>query len=79
MLAADLTIKLNVPLGGVDYAFLERIIHQALTEHQVPVVDVEMDGVRVIDSPLGPEPLPAPDAPIGPAGSPMTRPPGARY
>lgn len=78
MLAADLTIKLDLPFGAVDYALIERVIHEALTEARIPVVDVEMDGTREVDAPLGGT-LGPPDSPIGPAGAPLTRPPGGRY
>lgn len=75
MLAADITIKLDLPLGAVDFALIERLVHQSLGEHGIPVVDVEMDGLRVVDSPLGPE---NPLGPIDP-GYPRTPPPGARF
>lgn len=68
MLAADLTIKLDLPFGAVDYAFIERIVHEALLAQQVPVVDVEMDGLRDLGTAL-PETLGPPDRPLpGPFG-----------
>lgn len=78
MLGADLTIKLDQPFGTVDYALIERVVHQALVEARIPVVDVEMDGVREVDAPL-PTGAPPPDVPLGPFGLPRTAPPGGRY
>lgn len=76
-LAAELTVKLDLPFGAVDYAFIEQTVHEALVRARVPVIDVEMDGLRD----LGPtaEQLNAPDFPLGPAGAPVTPAPGARY
>lgn len=80
MIGADLTIKLDLPFGAIDAAFLEEIVHRALTEAQVPVVDVEFDGFREVDSPLGPGGgITGPDLPLGPLGAPITRPPGGRF
>lgn len=75
-IAVDLTIKLDVPYGAVDYASLEHIIHTALAEAQIPVIDVELDTTRPIDEPIPGQVVPAPDYPLGPAGAPITRPPG---
>lgn len=74
MLAADLTIKLDLNFGQVDYALIERVVHDALTEAHIPVVDVEMDGTRDLAAPLS-EQLGAPD--LQNALAPYTRPPGA--
>lgn len=76
MLAADLTVKLDLPFTAVDGAFIERIVHEALSEAHVPVVDVEFDGVRSVDGPI-PEQVGPVDVPG--ALAPYTRPPGARY
>lgn len=72
-MAVDLTIKMDVPWGTVDYAYLERIIHEALSNANIPVIDVELDATRDL-SPL-PTVLPAPAGPGG--GAPITRPPGS--
>lgn len=77
MLAADMTIRLDLPYGAVDYAFMEEIVARALREARVPVVDVEMDGIREVDAPL-PQVVPAPDFPLGPSGAPRTPLPGAQ-
>lgn len=80
MLGLDLTIRLDLPFGAVDAAFIEETVHRALVEARIPVVDVEMDGLREVDSPLGPNPgITGPDLPAGPLGAPLTRPPGGRY
>jgi hypothetical protein len=76
VLAADMTIKLDLPYGAVDYAFLEEVVSHALRAANIPVVDVEMDGIREVDAPL-PQGVPAPDFPLGPAGAPRTPLPGA--
>lgn len=74
MLAADLTIKLDAQFGQIDYALIERVVHDALTEARIPVVDVEMDGTRDLAAPLS-EQVGAPD--LAGALAPYTRPPGA--
>lgn len=74
MLAADLTIHLDAQFGEIDYALIERVVHDALAEAHVPVVNVEMDGTRDVSAPLS-EQLGAPD--LQNALAPYTRPPGA--
>lgn len=76
MIAADMTIKLDLPYGAVDYAFMEEVVSRALREARIPVVDVEMDGIREVDAPL-PQSVPSPDLPVGPGGAPTTPLPGA--
>lgn len=75
MIALDFAAHFAAEPGTLDYAFVERIIHEALAAAHLPVVDVEMDQTRVIDGPF-PQGAPLPDVP-GPLGMPQTRPPGA--
>lgn len=78
MIAIDLAAKFDAPPGTIDYALVERIIHEALAAAHLPVVDVEIDQTRVVDGPFPQSPL-APDAPVDLRGAPTTRPPGAQY
>lgn len=77
-IAVDLTIELDVPYGSVDYATLEHAIHTALAEVGAPVIDVAIDQTRPLDTALPGNVLPPLDYPLGPAGAPVTRAPGAR-
>lgn len=72
MLAAELTIKLDLDYGQVDFALLERVVHEACQAAHLPVVDVEMDGLRQVDSPVATTAL-APPGMVTP-----TLPPGAQ-
>ena len=77
MIALDLAVHFDASVGAIDYALVERIIHESLAAAHLPVVDVEIDQTRVVDGPF-PQPL-APDLPVDLRGAPMTRPPGAMY
>jgi hypothetical protein len=76
MLVAEVAIKLDLEFGQVDYAFLDEVIHNALHQHGLPVVDVEVEALRPADSPvpttLGVMPLdygqPYSPVPLGPPG-----------
>lgn len=76
-LVAEVDITLDVQFGTVDYAFLDRVIREALESAHVPVLDVEVSGLR----PLGPtvDPLQVQaeqNGPFAQPAAPITRPPG---
>lgn len=78
MIGVELTVKLNADFGQVDMARLERIIHEAVSADGFPIVDVELDGTKILDAPL-PQVLGPPDYNrYGPAGVPLTHAPGER-
>lgn len=67
---AEVDITLDVHYGEVDYGLLDEVISDALRRAGVPVLDVEVAGMRqlgAIDSGLGaaaPSPL-GPPSPFG--------------
>ena len=79
---AHVAITLNLPFGAVDYSMLDELIGAALRAHEVPVIDVEVEGLAEADAPVDPaavgvEPLspfatahrPVPLGPPGPFGT----------
>lgn len=76
MFAADVAIKLDMPFGALDYALLERIVSEACHQAGLPVVDVEIDGLRAVDAPLPAGVPPLNPYPVGPSGAPVVPAPG---
>lgn len=59
-LVAEVDITLDLPFGSVDYSTLDEIISTALRAHQIPVLDVEVGGLRPVDAPVDPTRLGVP-------------------
>lgn len=65
-LIAEVDITLDLPFGSVDYAMLDHVITEALREARIPVLDVEVGGLRPADAPVDPATVGV--APLGPFG-----------
>lgn len=75
-LVVEADITLDLPFGTVEYSRLDRIIHDALAAHGIPVLDVEIGNLRpaqptidptgVVGDPNSPF-APVSTGPLGPA------------
>lgn len=76
-LIAEVDVTLDLPFGAVNYALLDEIFGEALRAHHIPVLSVEVQGLRAVDVPVDPGQIqtpsgdpfsPQPSTPLGPPG-----------
>jgi uncharacterized protein YllA (UPF0747 family) len=72
MTGLEMLVNVNQDRATIDVAFIERLIHEALSDAGVPIIDVEFEGMRDTAAPITATDL------VGPGRVTPTLPPGAR-
>lgn len=74
---AHVAITLDLPFGEVDYSLIDELIGAALRAHNVPVLDVEVEGLAAADQPVDPATVGVvPLSPFAASHRPVLGPPG---